>query len=456
MNPAQPGDLLAARYRLNSVIGHGGMGVVWAATDELLARHVAIKETIWPAQLEEADRAAIRERSLREARTAARLSHPGIVSVYDVVDHDERAWLVMQLVPFPSLRDVVASDGPLRPGQAADVGLKVLDAICAAHQAGVLHRDVKPANVLLGPGGQVYLTDFGLAVSDGNPAVTMAGVVMGSPAYMAPERAKGEPAVEATDLWALGATLYACVEGRDPFAREGTIAVLTAIVADEPDAPARAGPLWPVIAGLLRKEQHDRLDAPQAARMLAGVRDLCAGAQDQGATGPLAVPPGGRAASTTMPDLPVVAASAFDQAAAPVRKRGRRRLAGALAAVAAVTAVGIAADIMLPATAGKGGGNPAVAARSRGAHPASGHRHRGTSPSVPVQAVSTVHQKGKKKAHGPGGHAHLPPGHGAPTPSASPDGSPSVPPSPSAPPPTSSPSPTAPPPSPTPSPQASG
>ena len=263
MKAAQPGDVLAGRYRLRGVIGQGGMGIVWLAGDELLARDVAIKEAIRPAQFDEADWAVLRERSLREARTAAQLNHPNIVGVYDVFEHDGRPWLVMQLVPYPSLRDVVVNGGPLQPVQAATVGLRVLAAIRAAHAAGILHRDVKPANILLGPGDQVYLTDFGLAVADSNPGVTMAGVIMGSPAYMAPERARSLAASPATDLWALGATLYAAVEGRDPFERNGTMAVADRHRGRRTGCTGTHGPLWPVINGLLQKNPQERLDAGQ-------------------------------------------------------------------------------------------------------------------------------------------------------------------------------------------------
>ncbi|MFZ0048534.1 MAG: protein kinase [Streptosporangiaceae bacterium] len=301
MNPAQPGDLLADRYSLRRVIGQGGMGTVWLASDRLLARDVAIKETVRPPQLDDADWAVLQERSLREARTAARLHHPNIVGVFDVLEHDGRPWLVMQLVPYPSLRDVVAESGPLWPAQAAHVGLRVLAAIRAAHADGVLHRDVKPGNVLLGPDDQIYLTDFGLAVAGSNPSVTVAGIIMGSPAYMAPERARAQPATPATDLWALGATLYAAVEGRDPFERNGTMAVLTAIVADEPDAPARAGVLWPVISGLLRKDPAARLGADETEYQLRRICEEAGTAAHGRAAAGLAVPlpaPAARASAT--------------------------------------------------------------------------------------------------------------------------------------------------------------
>jgi eukaryotic-like serine/threonine-protein kinase len=268
MDSGEPGRLLAGRYRLRSVIGRGGMGVVWAAADELLGRDVAVKEILWPPQLDAGERETLRQRALREARTAARLNHPNIVGVYDVVEDDGRPWIVMRLVPCPSLSDVVRDEGPLSPGRAAQIGVQVLTALRAAHAIGVLHRDVKPGNVLLGPGDQVVLTDFGVAVASGSPTLTTSGVVIGSPSYIAPERVRGEPVTPAADLWALGATLYAAVEGRPPFNRGEMLAVLTAVVNDDPDPPTRAGPLRPVIEGLLRKDPLARLGAAEADRML--------------------------------------------------------------------------------------------------------------------------------------------------------------------------------------------
>jgi eukaryotic-like serine/threonine-protein kinase len=268
MSAAEPGDLVAGRYRLMSVLGRGGMGVVWLAADELLHREVAIKEIQWPSQLDARERETLRQRALREARTAARLNHPNVIGVYDVVVDDERPWIVMQLARYRSLSDAVRDEGPLAPVRAARVGLQILAAIRAAHAAGVLHRDVKPGNVLLGPDDQVLLTDFGMAIADGSPTLTTTGVLIGSPSYMAPERARGERSTPATDLWSLGATLYAAVEGRPPFAREGTMAVLAAVVSADPDPPRRAGALWPVISGLLRKDPTARLNAAEAERML--------------------------------------------------------------------------------------------------------------------------------------------------------------------------------------------
>jgi eukaryotic-like serine/threonine-protein kinase len=271
MNPAQPGDLLAGRYRLRDVIGRGGMGIVWRATDQYLDRDVAIKEAVRTPGLDDREWEAARTRSLREARTAARLNHESIVGVYDVIEQDDRPWIVLQLVPFPSLADVIRDNGPLPPADAAYVGLQIVSALRAAHSADVMHRDVKPSNVLLGPDGRVVLTDFGLAVIDTGAGMTVTGQIVGSPAYMAPERAHGERATPAADLWSLGATLYAAVEGRAAFERGSAMAVLTAVVTEDPDPPVRAGLLWPVISGLMRKDPWARLDAGQAEVMLREV-----------------------------------------------------------------------------------------------------------------------------------------------------------------------------------------
>jgi serine/threonine protein kinase len=260
--------MLAGRYRLGAVIGRGGMGAVWRARDELLNRDVAVKEIVWPVQLDPAERETARRRAVREAQLAARLSHPNVVGVYDILEEDGRPCIVMELVPFRSLRDAVAEDGPMSPAEAARLGLSVLVALRAVHEAGVVHRDVKPANILLGPEGRVVLADFGIAKAADSPALTASGVLLGSPSYLSPERARGDRADAAADLWALGASLYAAVEGRPPFERDSVIASLTAVVADEPEPAPRAGLLWPVIEGLLRKDPAARLDAAGAERML--------------------------------------------------------------------------------------------------------------------------------------------------------------------------------------------
>ncbi len=263
-----PERILAGRYRLLSMIGSGGMGIVWRAHDEVLGRDVAVKEIVFPPQMDPDERETARRRAVREAQLAARLLHRNIVTVYDIVEDHGRPAIVMELLPYRSLRDAIVQDGPLSPVEAARVGLGVLAALYAAHSAGVLHRDVKPANIVLAPEGRVILTDFGIAKAVDSPELTTTGMLVGSPSYTAPERARGENAGEAADLWALGASLYTAVEGRPPFDRGDALASLTAVVSDEPDPPVHAGPLRPVIDGLMSKDPDTRLGIAEAARML--------------------------------------------------------------------------------------------------------------------------------------------------------------------------------------------
>src|SRR3954470_24890111 len=240
--------LVAGRYRLGTLLGPGGMGRVWAARDELLDRDVAVKEVLLPPAVPQDEREALVARTLREGRAAARVRSPRVVAVFDVVEDDERPWLVLQRLEPRTLADVLEAEGPLDPTRAALIGLQVLDGLAAVHAAGVLHRDVKPGNVLFGPDGGAVLADFGVATLQDDAAVTSTGLVIGSPAFLAPERARGEAPTTAADLWSLGATLFAAVEGRSPFHREGLLPTLGALLTqDVPAAPA-AGPLAPAIA----------------------------------------------------------------------------------------------------------------------------------------------------------------------------------------------------------------
>ena len=267
MSPAPP-PVVADRYRLIAPLGQGGMGRVWRATDVVLHREVAIKELVPPPGLTIEERQEMRERSLREARAIARLNNINVVRVFDVLRTDADPWIVMEYVPSRSLHDVLASDGPVTPERAAEIGLGVLNALRAAHRAGVVHRDVKPANVLLGDDGRVVLTDFGLATVPGDPNVTRTGLVLGSPAYIAPERAKDGTAGPGADLWSLGATLYAAVEGASPYARPSAIATLAALATENPPPARNAGGLKPVLNGLLRKDPNQRISADEAERLL--------------------------------------------------------------------------------------------------------------------------------------------------------------------------------------------
>ncbi len=263
------GRVVGRRYRLIERVGQGGMGTVWQAHDDVLNRMVAVKEVDLP-QLGEADRADLRERTMREARAAARMSHPNAVTVYDVIEEDGRPWIIMALVPAESLAQVIRDSGPLEPHRVAQIGLDVLSALQAAHAAGILHRDVKPGNVLLGHDGRTVLTDFGIATLEGDSSLTSTGLLMGAPAYIAPERARGLRPGPASDLWSLGATLYAAVEGRPPYDRDTPMATLTALISEEAPVPRNAGPLTPVLTGLLKRDPAERLDAPAARRLLHG------------------------------------------------------------------------------------------------------------------------------------------------------------------------------------------
>ena len=273
MHPwADAGRLIAGRYRLEAPIGRGAMGVVWRARDQLLDRDVAVKEVQIAETLTDQERANAYQRTLREAKTAARLNHPGVVTVYDVAEDEGRPWIVMQLVHAQSLDQVLATSGPLPPRRAADMGRQLLSALTVAHAAGVMHRDVKPSNVLLARDDRAVLTDFGIATFQDDPRLTQTGMVMGSPGFTAPERIRGEDASPASDLWSLGATLFAAVEGHGPFENRGSaITTMSAIINEDAPAAPTAGPLGPVIAALLRREPADRPDAAAATRMITDV-----------------------------------------------------------------------------------------------------------------------------------------------------------------------------------------
>jgi serine/threonine protein kinase len=253
-----------------SPVGRGGMGMVWHAHDVLLDRDVAVKELILPYGLDHAGKQVAHRRMLREARSAARLQHPGIVTVHDVVEEDGRPWIVMELVRAWSLEQAVRQSGPLPVIQAAEIGVRVLDALMHAHAAGILHRDIKPGNVLLTQ-DRVVLTDFGIAAIEGDVNITQTGLLMGSPAYIPPERLSGQQITQAADLWSFGATLYAAVEGRPPYEGPDPVAVLGSVLTQEPIKPQRAGSLAPVIEGLLRKNPAERLTAAQVIEMLETV-----------------------------------------------------------------------------------------------------------------------------------------------------------------------------------------
>ncbi|WP_405587567.1 protein kinase domain-containing protein [Streptomyces sp. NBC_01092] len=263
------GQLVSGRYRLADAIGSGGMGRVWRAHDEVLHRAVAIKELTAALYVSESDQERLLARTRAEARAAARINHSAVVTVHDVLEHDGRPWIVMELVEGHSLADAVKERGRVEPAEAARIGLWVLRALRAAHTAGVLHRDVKPGNVLLSEDRRVLLTDFGIAQIEGDSTITRTGEVVGSVDYLAPERVRGHDPGPASDLWALGATLYTAVEGRSPFRRTSPLGTMQAVVEEEATEPQHAGPLAPVITALLRKDPATRPDAAEAEQMLA-------------------------------------------------------------------------------------------------------------------------------------------------------------------------------------------
>nr|WP_275670799.1 serine/threonine-protein kinase [Micromonospora globbae] len=334
--------LIAGRYRLVDLVGTGGMGRVWRARDELLHRDVAVKEVVPPVWLGEAERDDLRRRTLREARTAARLSHPNVVRIYDVVHDRDSPWIVMEYVESRSLQQILAVDGPLSPARTARIGLAVLAALRAAHTAGVLHRDVKPHNVLVATDGRVVLTDFGLATfTGGDAAMTGPGMILGSPHFVAPERARDGISDPRTDLWSLGATLYAAVEGQPPYARDSAMATLSALATDPPDPMRRAGPLRPVLTGLLQRDPWRRLTAVEAEPLLRRAATATPEPTRRAAPDPTRPP----APGPTRRAAPDPAGPAAERAAparsGPRARRGQRVAVGvAAAATALLAAVG--------------------------------------------------------------------------------------------------------------------
>lgn len=392
--------MLAGRYRLGDVLGRGGMGKVWRAHDEVLHRTVAVKELTAGLYVAEADRLVLHARTQKEARAAARITHPGVVTVHDVIEYDNRPWIVMQYVDGPSLADQAKESGEVAPREAARIGLHVLSALRAAHGAGVLHRDVKPGNVLLARDGQVLLTDFGIAAIEGDSTITRTGELVGSIDYLAPERVRGGDPGPASDLWSLGATLYTAVEGTSPFRRTSPISTMQAVVTEEPPAPVNAGPLGAVITALLRKDPAERPTAAQTEQMLLDAmegrepraaqahvptqrfpEESRYGYGDGSGSGTPAGPPGSDGATARLPGATAASAStASDRpapdpgpASAPVTRRARSRWRTVLVVVVAAAVLGGAAGL-IAMKYGEGSGTPAGA---------SGGTAAGSTPSAP-------------------------------------------------------------------------
>ncbi|MEU6313546.1 serine/threonine-protein kinase [Streptomyces sp. NPDC047014] len=381
------------------------MGVVWRARDEVLARDVAVKEVRAPAGLAAAELERMYRRLEREAWAAARISHRGVVTVYDVASDGGRPWIVMELVRGLSLADVLEAEGPMPPQRAAHLGDQVLAALRSAHDSGVLHRDVKPANVLIGNDGRVVLTDFGIASLEGSSAITMTGEVVGSPEFLAPERAAGRDPGPGADLWSLGVLLYTAVEGVSPFRRATPLDTLRAVVEAEPPAPRRAGALAPVLEGLLRKDPAERLPAAEAARMLrvvgagGAVRDPGGPASDPApaatAGGPGPDPRGGGPYGGHTPPSPTRPLPApptptlpapLPLAPRPAGAAGRSGAGPLLAAGIAVMLLAVAAVVWLLLRGGPGGGDPTGSGAPTG--PATGTRTTGAASAPPAATAS--------------------------------------------------------------------
>ncbi|MER5435604.1 protein kinase [Streptomyces sp. NPDC002588] len=352
--------VIADRYRLQTRLGRGGMGVVWCATDELLGRRVAVKELTQDDTLSEEEARGRRDRTLREARAVAQLSHPHIIVVHDVVEDGERPYIVMELIEGGSLADRIAEHGPLAPDEVARIGIALLGALRAAHAAGVLHRDIKPANVLLeGAGDRVVLTDFGIAQVAGATTLTETGSFVGSPEYTAPERMSGAHTGPESDLWSLGALLCTALSGESPFRRDSLGGILHAVVFAEINTPPQAGPLLPVVRGLLERDPERRLGAAEAERMLSAFRDT-------GRT----PPPVTSGYTPTQADVPLrqpalparpgrfARSDPEDESAQAARERSTRGVLIAGLLVAAMAGAGVSAAALLVNRDGGGGGAP--------------------------------------------------------------------------------------------------
>ncbi|MGW7386682.1 serine/threonine-protein kinase [Streptomyces sp. NPDC054794] len=362
--------LLAGRYRLGDVLGRGGMGTVWRAEDETLGRTVAVKELRFPSNIDDDEKRRLITRTLREAKAIARIRNNSAVTVFDVVDEDDRPWIVMELVEGKSLAEVIREDGLLEPRRAAEVGLAILDVLRSAHREGILHRDVKPSNVLIAEDGRVVLTDFGIAQVEGDPSITSTGMLVGAPSYISPERARGHKPGPAADLWSLGGLLYASVEGVPPYDKGSAIATLTAVMTEPLEEPKNAGPLRDVIYGLLTKDPAKRLDDAGARALLDTVL-RAPEPQELDATRvvPLPVQPDGSKSKGGVDEGGPAGGKRGEEAAEKLRGalRSVRKAAGAATSAAATrTKSGSGAASVESANASGAGGSPAAGGVSTG------------------------------------------------------------------------------------------
>ncbi len=350
--------MLAGRYELRERVGRGGMGAVWLARDLLLQRDVAAKEIVLPPDLDDEARAEASDRALREARAAARVDHPAVVTIHDVVMDDGRPWIVMEYVRSRSLQKHLDELGALPVTEVARIGAALAGALDAVHAVGILHRDVKPANVLLKEDGQVVLTDFGIAMIEGDTRLTSTGMVIGTPGFMAPERLRGDEVGPPSDLWSLGAVLYLAAEGRPAFDGGSSWAVASDVLTARPPAARLAGDLGPLLTSLLAADPSERVDARTAAECLRALAGEAGTAGRPPARTPVGSGPGkeGRPGAseeepaepsvTPQPSAPSEASppsgqpSGSSEAASPPRSRTRGRVLAASAAAVLVVAAG--------------------------------------------------------------------------------------------------------------------
>ncbi|MBS2550084.1 serine/threonine protein kinase [Catenulispora sp. NL8] len=332
---APPERVIAERYILRTELGRGGMGVVWRAEDRIIARPVAVKEMRLADGVTTSERAEFEQRILREARTAGRLNDPAVVTVYDVVHDNGSVFIVMELVEAPTLAQLVRRSGPLSPRAVADIGRQVLSALEAAHGAGIVHRDVKPSNIMVGHNGRAKLTDFGIAQAVDDPTLTKTGAVIGSPAYLAPERLSGQEASAASDLWSLGAVLYFAIEGKPAFERDTTAATFGAVLNEVPYLTNVQGPLAAAISGMLATSPEGRLTAPQVRTLLDAVAADSTKSVPQGT---MVMPASGAPTATmSIGGPPPADGTAAGIAVSPPAKRSWARIAGTFAAAVLVT-----------------------------------------------------------------------------------------------------------------------